>query len=216
MSFRFFAPVAAAFASLVFGALPATAASFGKPTSEYSATMVYTSAGSTQKMKHYYAGALQRFEMSTPQGRVAMIVNLTKNNTVMLLAAQNMALIVEGQTKMADAMPYEALNDPGAKVEITKEGTEEVNGIETTRYKVVHTKNGEKRFDGHMWVTPENIIVRYKGKSTKDGNTVDSEMVLDGLKLGKQDPAKYKIPAGFKAITADERMMKGMKGLPGQ
>lgn len=197
-------------------AAPADAAAFGKPTSEYAATMVYTSEGQTQRMKHHYAGNLQRFDMTTPQGKASMIVNLTKRQTIMLIAAQNMALIVDGQTKIADAMPYETLNDEGADVKVTKEGTEEVDGVATTRYRVIHTKNGEKRFDGLMWVTAENIIARYKGKSTKDGATVDSEMKLEGLTLGKQDAKLFKIPAGVRAIKADPRMMKGMKGLPGQ
>ncbi len=207
--------VGALLVTTAMGALPAAAASFGMPTSEYSATMVFTSEGETQRMDHSYAGNLQRFDMSTPRGKAAMIVDVKASQTTMLMAAQKIALVIDGQTKMADAMPYGTLNDAAADVAITKEGAEEINGVATTRYKVVHTKDGEGRFDGHMWVTPENIIVRYKGKSTKDGKTVNMEMLLENLKLGAQDRAKYKVPGGFRTMRANAAMMKGMKGMPG-
>ena len=89
-------------------------------------------------------------------------------------------------------------NDPErmmreGNVKFTKLGSERVNGMRTTKYKfeVVHKDGG--RFDGHHWMTEDNIPVRMMSTSKGQQFRID----YTNIKIGKQDPRLFEIPAGY-------------------
>jgi len=85
-------------------------------------------------------------------------------------------------------------------VKMTKVGTESVNGESTTKYKIESDDKQGGRFEGFMWMTKDNIVVKYEGSAVSQGRESSATMELSDLKRGKQDRKLFEIPPGYNVM----------------
>ena len=165
-------------------------------TVEYSADMEMTSDGKPQMTgKVFQSGKKQRMEM----GGNASITRLDKKVMWQLMPKQ--------KSYMEMAIPEQNL-PPTEKsdAELTEMGSESVNGVSATKYKVVSKEDGKKT-ESFIWFTKEGIMVKTEGHH--EGKTAG--MVLKNLKIGKQDASLFEIPDGYKAMGNPMDMFASMQ-----
>ncbi|MFQ5847552.1 MAG: hypothetical protein ACE5IQ_07770 [Candidatus Methylomirabilales bacterium] len=91
------------------------------------------------------------------------------------------------------------------RVKFTKVGSDTVNGIRTTKYRMEATHKHGARFVGHRWVTSKNVPVRMEG--TMQGRSFRTD--YRNIKIGRQNPRLFELPAGYQRIA-----MPQMPGAP--
>ena len=157
-----------------------------EPKVEYSAdSTMETEGGMTMKSRIYYAPGKQRMEMGGADGNVTII---RRDKKVMWQLMGDMYM----------EMPMSQSQDPqDMDVQMTKVGEETVNGVKTTKSKVIATKKDGSKFGGFFWTTKDGITVKMDLLS-KDGNEkMRMTQELTNLKVGKQDPKLFEIPPGY-------------------
>ena len=87
------------------------------------------------------------------------------------------------------------------KIEQTKVGQETINGINTTKSKVIMTRNNGDKFGGFWWTTKEGIVVKMDTISVTKGNKDRFKTELKNLKIGKQKASLFEIPAGYSSMA---------------
>lgn len=95
-------------------------------------------------------------------------------------------------------------------LKLTKLGPERVNGMATTKYRFEVVDQDGSRFVGHHWVTKENVPVRMEGTSKGRRFRID----YTNIRIGKQDPRLFEIPAGYKRIAIPEMPGRVLQGTP--
>lgn len=175
-----------------------------EPKVEYSAdSTMETEGGMTMKSRIYYAPGKQRMEMGGADGNVTII---RRDKKVMWQLMGDMYM----------EMPMSQSQDPhDMDVQMTTVGEETINGIKTTKSKVIATKKDGSKFGGFFWTTKDGITVKMDLLS-KDGNEkMRMTQELTNLKIGKQDPKLFEVPPG---ATKNDMgaMMGGMGKGPGK
>jgi hypothetical protein len=97
-------------------------------------------------------------------------------------------------------------------VEQTVVGEETINGIKTTKSKVIATKKDGSKFGGFFWTTKDGITVKMDLLSKEGNNKIRITNELTNLKVGKLDPALFEIPEGY--TKNDMGAMMGKGGMP--
>ena len=101
-------------------------------------------------------------------------------------------------------MPLDQSNssDLGAMdVEQTTVGEETINGIKTTKSKVIATKKDGSKFGGFFWTTKEGITVKMDLLSKEGDKKMRMASELSNLKIEKQNPALFEIPPAIPRMT---------------
>jgi len=156
-----------------------------EPKVEYSAdSTMEAEGGMTMKSRVYHAPGKQRMEMGGADGQVT-ISRKDKKVTWMLMGDMYME------------MPMDQSEDPhDMDTQMTTVGEETVNGVKTTKSKVIATKKDGSKFGGFFWTTKDGITVKMDLLS-KEGNRKDRiSLNLTNLKIGKQDPKLFEVPPG--------------------
>ena len=99
-------------------------------------------------------------------------------------------------------MPMDASNASGMDAfDITEQvdvGPETINGLKTTKSKIVAVKkDGSGKFGGFFWTTKEGITVKMDMLSKEGDKKMRMTSELSNLKIEKQDPALFEVPAGY-------------------
>jgi len=178
--------------SLLFSTLLLPAAGWSDPLQEpkvdYSAdSTMEMEGGMTMKSRIYYSPGKQRMEMGGAGGNV-IIIRKDKKVMWQLMGSMYMEMAMGG----ADSQDPHDMD-----VQQTVVGDETVNGVKTTKYKVIATKKDGSKFGGFFWTTKDGITVKMDLMS-KDGDKkmrIASE--LTNLKAEKQDPKLFEIPPGY-------------------
>jgi len=76
-------------------------------------------------------------------------------------------------------------------------GEEVIEGRKTTKSKVIMKDSKGRAFGGFMWVTKEGIQVKMDAIFKSEKEKMRMKMELKDLKIEKQDPALFEIPAGY-------------------
>ncbi len=186
-------------ASALFVPLAAWAAPPPEPKVDYSADSVMeTEGGTTMTSRIYHSPGKQRMEMGGKDGIVSII---RKDKKVIWQLMGDMYM--ESPLKLDDNNP-ESMD-----IQQTVVGEETVNGIKTTKSKVIATKKDGSKFGGFFWTTKDGITVKMDLLS-KEGNRKDRmSMELKNLKVGKVDPKLFEIPPGYEKNDMGA-MMGGM------
>ena len=93
------------------------------------------------------------------------------------------------------------LSDP--QVVGAAEGRAEVNGVETTKYRVDHQAADGTRIEGHVWLTRDGIPMRGKGAVIEsDGKSTPVSWELSNLREGPQDRKLFEPPTGYLRLPA--------------
>ena len=82
-------------------------------------------------------------------------------------------------------------------------GKEAVNGISAVKSQIEATCPDGSGVSGTVWTTRDEILVRMDAVSRKAGGGAGPRVVMEirNLRIGKQDPALFEIPAGFSKLT---------------
>jgi len=159
-----------------------------EPKVEYSAdSTMEAEGGMTMKSRVYHAPGKQRMEMGGEGGQVTI---MRKDKKVIWMLMGDMYM--ETQMNQSDSQ------DPNdMDVQQTAVGEETVNGVKTTKSKVIATKKDGSKFGGFFWTTKDGITVKMDllSKEGKEKHRISQE--LTNLKVGKQDPKLFEIPPGY-------------------
>ena len=157
---------------------------------DYSAdSTMETEGGMTMKSRLYHTVEKERMEMGGSDGMVSII---RKDKKVVWQLMGNMYM----------EMPMDASNASGMDAfDITEQvdvGPETINGLKTTKSKIVAVKkDGSGKFGGFFWTTKEGITVKMDMLSKEGDKKMRMTSELSNLKIEKQDPALFEVPAGY-------------------
>ncbi len=177
-------------ACVILTPLMVTAASPPEAQVDYSADSIMESEGGmTMKSRVYHTMNKDRMDMGGSDG-MTMIIRKDKNIMWQLMGDMYMEMPIDVST----ASGMDAFNI----VEQTDVGQETVNGVKTTKSKVVAVKkDGSGKFGGFFWTTKEGITVKMDLLSKEGDKKVRVTNELTNLKIEKQNPALFEIPAGY-------------------
>ena len=155
---------------------------------DYSAdSTMETEEGMTMKTRVYHSPGKQRLEMGGADGNVTII---RRDKKVIWQLMGNMYM--ETPMNRPDA------HDPqDMDVQQTAVGDETINGIKTTKYKVIATMKDGKKFGGFFWTTKDGITVKMDLLYKEGDKKMRMANELTNLKIAKQDPKLFEIPPGY-------------------
>lgn len=163
---------------------------------EYSADRIMETEQMTMESKVYHAPGKVRTEM----GGTIMIMRFDKGVMWTLMPSEEMYMERSMTAPEGKGAP-KAQDESGYTIDEQKVvGKEVVNGVETTKTKVVMTMSDGSKFGGFTWTSKEGIVVKMDTLSKVDGKKMRMKMYLRNLKIGKQDPALFEIPPGYNKI----------------
>ncbi|MBK9306391.1 MAG: hypothetical protein IPM58_04700 [Nitrospira sp.] len=172
---------------------------------DYSAdSTMETEGGMTMKSRIYHTANKDRMEMGGADGMTSII---RKDKKVVWQLMGNMYM----------EMPMDASSQSGMDtfdlVEQAEVGQETINGMKTTKSKVVAVKkDGSGKFGGFFWTTKEGITVKMDMLSKEGDKKMRMTSELTNLKIEKQNPALFEIPDGY--TKNDMGAMMGGAGVP--
>ncbi|TKB63066.1 MAG: hypothetical protein E8D48_07235 [Nitrospira sp.] len=172
---------------------------------DYSAdSTMETEGGMTMKSRIYHTANKDRMEMGGSDGMTS-ITRKDKKVVWQLMGNMYMEMLMDtSNTSGMDAFDI---------VEQTEVGQETINGVKTTKSKVVAVKkDGSGKFGGFFWTTKEGITVKMDMLSKEGDKKMRMTSELTNLKIEKQDPALFEIPVGY--TKNDMGAMMGMGGMP--
>ena len=150
-----------------------------EPKVEYSAdSTMEAEGGMTMKSRVYHAPGKQRMEMGGEGGQVTI---MRKDKKVMWQ--------LMGDMYMEMPMNQSDSQDPhDMDVQMTTVGEETVNGVKTTKSKVIMTKKDGSKFGGFFWTTKDGITVKMDLLSKEGDKKMRMSSEMTNLKVGKLDP----------------------------
>lgn len=187
------------FVAVIFLSLGAWAAEKMKqPTVEYSADMVMdTGRGPTNSKVYYAQGGKERQEVSAQGSTQIMITRLDKNVQWIIMPEQKSYM----EMSLVDAQKQSATNLYECEVDFTSLGNETVNGVKATKNKVSMSCSEDLNYKGTMWITKDNVMVKMDVTADMGSTKVTIKNELSNLKIAKQDPSLFEIPAGYKKFN---------------
>ncbi|MCR4347792.1 MAG: DUF4412 domain-containing protein [Sulfuricaulis sp.] len=171
------------------------------PKVEYSADSYMETAEGTMEGKVYSAPGKERRE-SVQQGE-KMITIMRHDKKVMWM------LQPEDKTYMEMKMSKGGRKDDlsSYKMETTTVGPETVNGVKTTKSKMIMTGPKGDKLGGFGWRTKEGIVVKMDAIAVDKKSKERIKSELKNLKVGKQDSSLFEIPSDY------TKMDMGMGGI---
>jgi hypothetical protein len=183
----------------------AQAASPAPPQAEYSADSVLETAEISMKGRVHYTPTRERREMVMGSGGDKMLTITRHDKKVVwtLMPAEKMYM----ETNIAK---NKSQDDPsGYKIEQTVVGPDTVNGVSTTKSKIIMTGAKGEKMGGFMWTTKDNIVVKMDAIAIDKKQKHRFKTELTNLKVGKQDPKLFEVPAGYEKMSMPGMFMPG-------
>ena len=180
--------VALLFAALLFATGHANA--WQPPKVQYSADSHMETSQAVMDGMVYYAPGKERREYVQDGDKTIMILRHDKKKMWMLMPEEKMYM----ETPMAKAR----IDDLSAyQIKQMRVGPETVNGIKTTKYKVIMIGSNGNKMGGFFWVTKDDIVVKMDAIAVDKQGKERFKIDLKNLKVGTQDPALFEVPAGY-------------------
>jgi len=115
----------------------------------------------------------------------------------------------------------DAHSRPFATLSVEEIGSDTVDGLATTKYRLEGEDEEGMRMAGHFWMTPENIIVRVEMQThDPERGPMSFAQQIRSLALGDQPAALFERPANLQpnpmADIMREMMPGGIPGMGGQ
>jgi hypothetical protein len=171
---------------------------------EYSADSTMESdGGMSMKSRIYHTPDKERTELGGTEGSV-MIMRRDKN--VMWQLFGNMYM--ESPLTQSNAGGMEDMEI----LEQHDVGEETINGIKTTKSKIIAAKKDGTKFGGFFWTSKDGITVKMDLLSKEGNKKIRIASELTNIKIEKQDPALFEIPVGY--TKNDMGAMMGQGGMP--
>lgn len=148
-----------------------------------------TEGGMAIKSRVYHTADKHRVEMGGPDG-MTTIIRKDKKVIWQLMGDMYMEMPMN-DSNASDTDAFEI-------VEQTEVGQETVNGMKTTKSKVVAVKkDGSGKYGGFFWTTKEGIPVKMDLLSKEGEEKIRMTSELTNIKREKLNPALFEIPAGY-------------------
>lgn len=187
---------------------------FQEPDVEYSADEQMETEDFAMQAKVYHAPGKERREQDMSGMQQIMIMRRDKSVVWMLMPDQKMYMEMkmgQGKEDTADLKDY--------TIEYSVVGEEVVNGINTTKNKVIVTDKQGNKFGGFMWVSKEGIMVKMDTVSKVEDSKMRVKMERKNIKIENQNPKLFEIPSGYNKMSMPgmgggfnmQDMMKGME-----
>ncbi|MBI5970519.1 MAG: hypothetical protein HY884_05135 [Deltaproteobacteria bacterium] len=165
---------------------------------EYSAATSMETDDTTIKGKVFHTPNKERREMHTGGQKNIMIIRQDKKLTWMLMPNERMYM----ESKMgSDKDSNKEMDASSMKIEGGDMGSETINGIATTKKKVVMKMQDGTAMGGYVWMSKEGIAVKTDMVSKGSGHKMRMKTELSDLKVGRQDQSLFEIPAGYKPMS---------------
>ena len=178
------------------------------PKVEYSADTVMETAEVAIRGKVYAAPNKERREYAVGGQNMIMIVRADKKLAWMLVPEEKMYMEFDSnkQSRSDDLS--------GWKIEQTVIGPETIDGIKTTKSKIIMTGPKGEKLAGFWWLTKDNIIVKMDAISVDQGRKDRFKIENRNIKIGKQDPKLFEIPVGYQKMAMPDlgALMGGSSG----
>lgn len=153
----------------------------------------------------YYVPGMVRDESEMSGQQMIFIQRYDLGKLWMLMPAQN--VYIESDV----SQPSEQL-EQYRLVEREVVGQETVNGMDTTKYKVIY-ENSKDKFGGYTWFTDDLIAVKAFLISEEKGEKQRIQFEITNLMRGPQDRGLFDLPEG--STKLDMAGMGGMTRMPG-
>lgn len=173
-----------------------------KPAPEYSADSTMETADSVMSGTVCVAPGKERRENVMDGEKSIMIIRHDKKVVWMLMPEDKMYTemkLGQGGRRKDDLSAY--------KIQQTTVGPDTVNGIRTTKSKIIMIGPKGDKLGGFWWATKEGIMVKIDAIAVDKKSKERFKSELKNLRIGKQDPSLFEIPEGY------SKMDMGMRGL---
>jgi hypothetical protein len=186
--------------AVLLGATLAWAAGNSPPPAQaqYSADSYTETEDMTLREKVYVAGQKQRKEQDMGGSPQVSIIRMDKGVMWMLMPDEKMYVEMglqqaQAQNQGPDLSAYQ--------MDRTEVGPDTLNGVPTTKYKIIMTGSDGTKLGGFQWVTNSGIQLKLDALSKEGNSTQRIKMELTNLKVANQDPALFEIPKGYTKMT---------------
>lgn len=168
---------------------------------EYSAERTISSEMGDMQQKVFHSFGKERVEMQVEGMQTVMISrpDLGKFWNLMPMFEIYMEIDAAKASEMTGQVPDD--------MTIEKVGTDTVNGIATTKYKMLMK---DKSAGGFIWLTAEHIPLQMDFISKEGREKSRIKMSMSNLKLGKQDAVLFELPEGLNPMPGMDAMMDGL------
>ncbi|MCC6301437.1 MAG: hypothetical protein IT489_01390 [Gammaproteobacteria bacterium] len=198
-------------AALAAMAVSGGALAWNPPAVDYSADETMETAEFSIEGQVYASQGKERRETLMEGMRQIMILRPDKKLIWTLMPDQRMYIEVKPGTDKAGSGA-----DPGDlsgyEIEQTTLGEEEVNGVMTTKSKIVMTGKTGAKMGGFWWTSKDGIVVKMDVLAMDKGDKTRIKKELRNLRVGPQDPALFEIPAGYARMDMMNMLMGGGGG----
>lgn len=167
-----------------------------EPKVAYSADSVMEAEQMTVKAKVYHAPGKERREQAFGETKQIFILRKDKNIAWLLMPQRKIYMEIPFSQAKENEMDLSSY-----QIEQTRVGEEIVEGVRTTKSKVVMTGPDGENFDGFLWTTPDGITMKIDAVARGKGEKARMKMTMKNLKIGKQDPALFEIPVGYRKMA---------------
>jgi hypothetical protein len=171
------------------------------PKVEFSADITMSGDGDSIQGKVYRALDKERREVTVEGDSEVIIIRLDRK-LVWSLAPEE-KLYTESSLDQALGREPDAGGAPrDPQLTVKTLGKETVEGHATTKQRVTGKDVDGTPIEGTLWVTPEGIVLRADTVVIDDdGARHQARMELHNLRIERQDPRLFEVPAGFKRVA---------------
>ena len=177
---------------------------------EYSADYIMETAEGAIRGRLNGAPGLERREDLVEGTSIVSIRRDDKQVLWMLMPAERMYM--EMKLGQMDGNTSRTPSPEEYKTEFTNEGREEVNGMMTTKSKVIMTGADGSKMGGFWWTTDDGLLVKMDVISIAKGEKIRMKRELSNIKIGPQPKDLFEIPAGYQTMSMG--LAGGMLGVP--
>ncbi|MEQ1580932.1 MAG: DUF4412 domain-containing protein [Steroidobacteraceae bacterium] len=177
---------------------------------EYSADYVLETADGAMRGRLNGAPGLERREDLVEGSTMVSIRRDDKKVMWMLMPSERMYM--EMKFGQMEGGKSRAPSPEEYKTEFTEAGREEVNGMMTTKSKVIMTGADGSKMGGFWWTTDDGLLVKMDVISVAKGEKIRMKRELTNVKIGPQPKDLFEIPAGYQSMSMG--LAGGMLGLP--
>jgi hypothetical protein len=162
------------------------------PKVEYSADSYMETAEAVMEGPLYYAPGKERREYLMDGQKMIMITRHDKKTAWMLMPEEKTYMEMKLSSKQGRKDDLSAYKD-----QADHDRADTVNGVKATKSKIIMTAPDGGKLGGFMWTTREGILVKMDAIAVEKGSKERFTINLKNLKIGKQDPKLFEVPADY-------------------
>jgi Domain of unknown function (DUF4412) len=159
------------------------------PSVDYRADRVMETSAGTFTGKVFFTADKERTETEMGGMQNVTIIRRDRNVVWNLMPAQRMVRETDLRAARDPLIP-----PAGNDVSISAVGAETIEGVATTKYKLI-AKDGQA--GGFMWFSREGIAVKMDLLQKEDGAPTRMTVTLRNLQVGAVDPQVFEVPEGY-------------------